>query len=86
MTLKRAQLLEFRGLPLAQIAYRSISDGPVAFCIIANGKPDIPRTFEARHGWNIEFWNTDGIGYMVIGKVPPETLEALAATLESREL
>lgn len=86
MTLKRTQLLDFRGLPLAQIAYRSAADGPVALCIIANGKPDIPRTFEQRHGWNIEFWNADGIGYMVIGKVPPETIQALAATLESRAL
>jgi anti-sigma factor RsiW len=86
MTLKIAQLLEFRGMPLAQIAYRSESDGPAAFCIIANGKPDRPVTLEQRDGWNIAFWNADGLGYMVIGRGAPETVETLATTLRTRDL
>ncbi len=86
MTLKMAQLLEFRGMPLAQIAYRSGSGGPAAFCIIANGKPDIPVTLEQRDGWNIAFWNADGLGYMVIGRLAPDTLESLATTLRTRDL
>jgi len=86
MTLKMAQLLDFRGMPLAQIAYRSTSGGPAAFCIIANGKPDIPVTLEQRDDWNIAFWNADGLGYMVIGRLAPETLESLATTLRTRDL
>jgi anti-sigma factor RsiW len=86
MTLKMAQLLDFRGVPLAQMAYRSASNGPVAFCIIANGKPDMPVTSEQRDSWNIAFWNADGLGYMVIGRIPAETIESLATTLQTRVL
>ena len=84
LELKRAQLFQFKGMPLAQIAYLSTDDGPVAFCIIANGKPDEPPAFEERLGQNIVFWTKGGRGYMVIGKLPRPTLEALAASLESR--
>ncbi|MCB1486662.1 MAG: hypothetical protein KDJ88_04280 [Bauldia sp.] len=84
MALKRTELLDFRGMPLAQIAYLSPSDGPVAFCIIANGKPDIPLTLEKQGDWNVGFWNAGGVGYMVIGRVAPDALETLAKGLESR--
>ncbi|HMN84847.1 MAG TPA: anti-sigma factor [Bauldia sp.] len=84
LALKRAQLLEFRGMPLAQIAYQSADDGPVAFCIIANGRPDAPIAFEEREGQNIVFWTKGGRGYMIIGRLPRPALEALASTLEGR--
>ena len=86
MTLKMAQLLDFRGMSLGQIAYRSTSGGPVAFCIIANGKPDTPVKLEQRDDWNIAFWNAGGLGYMVIGRIAPDTLESLATTLKTRDL
>ena len=86
MTLKMAQLLDFRGMPLGQIAYRAASGGPVAFCIIANGKPDTPVKLEKRDDWNIAFWNADGLGYMVIGRIAPDTLASLATTLQTRVL
>ncbi|MCP4380528.1 MAG: hypothetical protein GY798_03760 [Hyphomicrobiales bacterium] len=84
MQLKRAQVLEFKGLPLAQIAFLSEDAGPVAFCIIANDKPDIPLTIEEREGWPIAFWNQGGIGYLLIGKLPEPTLKTLAEDLEAR--
>jgi hypothetical protein len=56
----------------------------VAFCIIANGRPDAPPAFEEREGRNIVFWNRDGRGFMIIGTVPREALEDIAATLDSR--
>ncbi|MEX0853379.1 MAG: anti-sigma factor [Bauldia sp.] len=79
--LKQAQLFEFRGRPLAQIAYLSRDDGPVAFCIIANGQPDAGPAFEQREGSNIVFWTKDGRGFMLIGKAPRQTLEQLAGEL-----
>ena len=84
LELKRAQLFQFKGMPLAQIAYLSTDDGPVAFCIIANGKPDEEPAFEERLGQNIVFWTKGGRGYMVIGRLPRPTLETLAASLDSR--
>jgi anti-sigma factor RsiW len=79
--LKRAQAFEFRGRPLVQFAYLSPVDGPLAFCIIANGRPDAAPAFEQREGSNIVFWTKDGRGYMIIGKAPRETLEAFAGSL-----
>jgi anti-sigma factor RsiW len=82
--LKRATLYEFRGKPLAQLAYLSPADGTVAFCIIANGKPDAAVAAEEREGFNIVFWNRNGLGYMLIGKAAPATLEAYADDLKAK--
>jgi anti-sigma factor RsiW len=84
LTLKRAQLFAFRGKPLAQIAYLSAKDGPIAFCIIANGQKDAAPAFEEREGKGIVFWGKGGRGFMLIGALPREQLELLATTLAAR--
>ena len=84
VTLKRAQLFAFRDKPLVQVAYLSPADGPIAFCIIANGKADAEPAFEQREGYNIVFWTKAGRGYMLIGKAPQAALEAYAGDLASR--
>ena len=81
--LKRAELLDFRGKPLVQVAYLA-DNQPVALCIIANGQADKPAAFETREGFNIVFWTDNGRGYMLIGKLPRETLEAYAGDLQPR--
>lgn len=81
--LKRAALYAFHGKPLAQFAYLSPAAGALAFCIIANGQPDGARAFEQREGFNIVFWNRNGIGYMLIGRAPRATLEAFASELRA---
>lgn len=83
-SLKRASLYDFHGKPLAQLAYLSPADGAFAFCIIANGRPDAAVAYEQREGFNIVFWNRNGLGYMLIGKAPRATLEAFAGDLASR--
>lgn len=82
--LKRAEILEFRGKPLVQLAYLTPDSGPVALCIIANGRPDETQAFEMREGFNIVFWTDSGRGYMLIGKAPRDRLEAYADTLAPR--
>jgi len=82
--LKRVQLFDYREKPLVQLAYLSPEDGPISFCIIANGRPDQPPQFEERNGFNIVFWTAGGRGYLLIGKAPRETLEALAGELATR--
>ena len=82
--LKQAQLFEFRGRPLAQLAYLSRTDGALALCIIANGRPDAPLAYEQREGFNIVFWTRDGRGYMLIGKAPRDTLETYAGDLATQ--
>jgi anti-sigma factor RsiW len=83
-TLKRVQLFDYWERPLVQLAYLSSDDGPISFCIIANGRPDQAPQFEQRHGLNIVFWTTGGRGYLLIGKASRETLDALAAALATR--
>ena len=84
VTMKRAQLFSFRDKPLVQVAYLSPADGPIAFCIIANGRPDAAPAFEKREGYNIVFWTKAGRGYMLIGKAPRADLEAFAGNLADR--
>lgn len=83
-TLKRTQLYSFHDMPLAQISYLSPSEGPLAFCVIVNGKPDHDPAFEVREGFNIVYWNKDGRGFLVIGRAPRDDLERLAGTLRTR--
>ncbi len=83
-SLKRAALYDFHGKPLVQLAYLSPADGAFAFCIIANGKPDAQVASEEREGFNIVFWNRNGLGYMLIGKAPTATLEAFAGDLKAK--
>ena len=84
VALKRAQLFEFRGKPLVQVAYLSQDNGPIAFCIIANGRPDEGFAFEQREGSNIVFWTKGGRGYLIMGKAPRQALEAFAGDLAGR--
>jgi hypothetical protein len=67
-----------------QLAYLSPESGPLALCIIANGRPDEGIAFEMREGFNIVFWTDKGRGYMLIGKAPRAALEAYAGTLQTR--
>ena len=84
LDLKGAILFHYDGKPLGQVSYLSSEYGPVAFCIIRNGRPDAPPAFEERRGLNVVFWNTGGLGYLVIGTVPREALEAMADSLAAR--
>jgi len=84
LLLKRSQLYNLDGQPLAQIAYLGPEDGPVAFCIIAKDDGDRPPTFEERQGKNIVYWSKAGHAFMLIGNLSRSALETLAASLAAR--
>jgi anti-sigma factor RsiW len=84
LDLKGAILFHYDGKPLGQVSYLSTQYGPVAFCIIKNGRDDTPLAFEERRGMNVAFWNDGGRGYLIIGAMPREDLAPLAETLASR--
>jgi anti-sigma factor RsiW len=84
LDLKRSQLFDLDGRPLAQIAYLTPDDGPVAFCIIADGEGDRQLGFEERQGKNIVYWSKGGHAFMLIGNLSRTTLETLAASLAAR--
>lgn len=80
---KRAQLLTFDKKPLAQIAYLDPKYGPLALCVThsSTGKTDFQR--EQRLGMNIIFWSSADHSFMLIGRNPPEQLEAIAGQFQS---
>ncbi|MBV9220699.1 MAG: anti-sigma factor [Methylobacteriaceae bacterium] len=81
---KRAQLFEYEGKALGQIAYLDPATGPLALCVIANGEPDAARRTEQREGMNIIYWSRKGRGFMLIGRDAMPKLEALFAILSDR--
>ncbi len=84
--LARAEILNFNGMPLAQIAYLGESGEPILLCIIkspkaATEKPPAPA---AINDLNLIGWDKDGFGYVVIGKTEPDQIKALSDVLYSR--
>jgi len=84
LTFKRAQLFEYEGKPLGQIAYLDPGSGPVALCMIMSDDGNAPQQVEHRHGFNIVFWTQAGHDYMVIGRMPITRLQDLAKDLSGR--
>jgi anti-sigma factor RsiW len=84
LALKRSQLFHLEGRPLAQIAYLTPDDGPVAFCVIADSEGNHDLSFEERQGKNIVYWSKGGHAFMLIGKLSRSSLETLAASLAAR--
>ena len=83
LSLRRAELLRFRGAPLLQVGYL---DGatPIAFCVLRDGEADAPVTTADSEGFATASWAKGGAGFMLIGKLPGNRIAALARTLESR--
>jgi anti-sigma factor RsiW len=76
--LKRAQVLQYDGKPLGQIAYLDPASGALALCIIRSSKGPNPPRAEQRYGMNVVYWSDQAHGYMLIGHNPADQLNALA--------
>lgn len=81
---KRAEVLNFKGKPLVQMAYLYEGETPVSFCIIRTTKPAHGVKAEQRQGLNIAHWQNGEYGFMVIGDVPQSSLNDIAAQLKQR--
>jgi anti-sigma factor RsiW len=83
LSLRLAIPLQYDGAPLGEIAYL---DGatPVAFCITRNGETDAPLAASTRDGFSVASWAQGGRGFMLIGKIPAERLDALARSLKEK--
>ncbi|WP_414471287.1 anti-sigma factor family protein [Microvirga sp. M2] len=84
LSFKRAQLFEYDGKPLGQLAYLDPATGPVALCMVRSDDEDAPPRTEQREGFNIVFWTQAGHDYMVIGRMPFPRLENLAKDFSDR--
>jgi hypothetical protein len=84
LMLKRAQLLQYDGKPLGQIAYLDPRDGAMALCIYVDGQPDRAPVSEQRAGLNIVHWSSRGRAFMLVGHLPAPRLQELASLLSQR--
>lgn len=76
--LKRAQLLEYDGKPLAQIAYLDPESGPMALCIVPSSLGRKDPDIENRHGMNVVYWANATHAFMLIGHAPADRMMELA--------
>jgi anti-sigma factor RsiW len=84
LNFRKVQLLQFKNKVLVQVAYLSHAGKPVSFCIIASGKPEQAVLTEQRNGLEIIHWILAGYGFMVIGDMPQDELQAVADDLMQR--
>ncbi|WP_416900063.1 MAG: anti-sigma factor family protein [Minwuia sp.] len=84
LNFRRIQVLQFNQKPLVQLAYLSVDQQPVSFCVIASGNPNSEAAFETRNGLGIVHWVQGGFGYMLIGDLEEAQLGQIASALKSR--
>lgn len=84
LELKRAQILEYEGVPIAQITYLDPAHGPMALCVTRSNKGSRPFAHERRHDMNVVFWADTEHAWMLIGHNPVADLEDMAKVLRSR--
>ncbi|MFJ2462581.1 anti-sigma factor family protein [Pseudomonas sp. NPDC087615] len=82
--LKRAQMLEYDGVPIAQIVYLDGKHGPLALCATRSNSGSRPLQHERRHEMNVVFWTEQEHAWMLIGRDAAEGLEEKASLLRSR--
>lgn len=81
---KRAQILEYDGVPIAQITYLDPTYGPLALCITRSNKGSRHFAQEIRHEMNIVYWADMEHAWMLIGRHPMGDLEEMAKALRTR--
>jgi len=65
---KRAQILNFQGRDLVQLAFMTNMGEPIALCIIySGGKPIDELELKTMEGLSTAFWSKDGYEYFLIG-------------------
>jgi anti-sigma factor RsiW len=81
---KTAQLLNYDGAPLAEIAYVDARGAPVLFCIIAAAGADLRTQSERRGDLSLASWSKGGRSYLVISRLSEQETTDLARTFERR--
>lgn len=82
--IKRAQILQYEGAPLIQIAYLDPTSGPLAFCFMRKAGRDEALRHEQMLGLNIVDWSTSTHAFLVIGYAGVPELQDIATDLRRR--
>ncbi|BBP70635.1 membrane protein [Pseudomonas sp. Seg1] len=83
---KRAQVLEYDGVPIAQIVYLDARHGPLALCVTRSNSGSQPLAHERRHEMNVVYWTEREHAWMLIGHHPSAALVQMATLLKSRAI
>jgi anti-sigma factor RsiW len=81
---RRAQVLEYDGKPLAQIAYLDPETGPMALCVIPSDKGAKAPDMERRRGMNVVYWSNATHAFMLIGHDSADRMKELADSVRGR--
>ncbi|MGR9280149.1 anti-sigma factor family protein [Rhizobium johnstonii] len=81
---KRAQLLQYDGKALAQIAYLDPETGPMALCIVKSDKGPKAPDLESRKGMNVVYWSNATHAFMLIGNAAADRMTAIAEGVRGR--
>jgi anti-sigma factor RsiW len=81
---KRAQILEYDGVAIAQITYLDPVHGPMALCVTRSNSGSRHFAQERRHGMNVVYWADMQHAWMLIGRNPMTELEDMARMLRGR--
>ncbi len=81
---RRAQILEYEGVPIAQITYLDPVHGPIALCATRSNSGSRHFARERRHGMNVVYWADMEHAWMLIGHNPASELEDMAKLLRGR--
>ncbi|MCU1761860.1 transcriptional regulator [Pseudomonas sp. 14P_8.1_Bac3] len=82
--LKRAQILEYDGVPIAQITYLDPAHGAMALCVTRSNNGSRHFAHERRHEMNVVYWSDMEHAWMLIGHNPATELEDMAQLLKRR--
>ncbi len=81
---RRAQVLEYDGKPLAQIAYLDPETGPMALCIVPSNNGAAAPDMERRRGMNVVYWSNATHAFMLIGHDSADRMKALADSVREK--
>ncbi|MHC8320154.1 anti-sigma factor family protein [Pseudomonas sp. GB2N2] len=81
---KRAQILEYDGVAIAQITYLDPAHGALALCITRSNSGSRHFAHERRHEMNVVYWADMEHAWMLIGHNPAPELEVMAKLLKAR--
>lgn len=79
---RRAQTLDYDGVPIGQLTYLDLRHGPLALCITETRTPPAGLASEQRQGMKVIYWSSAGHAFMLIGRNPFEDLQIMARSVQ----
>jgi anti-sigma factor RsiW len=85
LNFKRVQRLSFHRQPVVQMVYLPEHGDPIAVCITREVRADEDPRVQQIDELSTVSWRRDNLGYVLLGKAPPQSLLELARRLANSE-